>query len=95
MTKEEELQRMRDSRKWPRFPLLPLTRGNKVELDCEVGILLATQRPNGSGLVTTDPAAKVYLANMYRINTMKELLDSPALEYSSLEEMYDDGWRGD
>lgn len=88
--KDEEVRCIKDITMWPRWPLLPVKRyveGGELE----VGFLCATAAP---------PPAIIYMANIFALphaTTWRELLDAipERQEYSSIEEMVNDGWSGD
>ena len=64
---------------WPNWPVLPLKQADKV------GVLV-----DGRG----NPL-KIYLINMYEVQSQQQLDRVPFVEYESVKDMLADGWKVD
>jgi hypothetical protein len=65
---------------WPQWPALPIKRGS------ETGILLAVDEKRNT----------VFLINLFSMAMgQAKLEDAEQIEYHSLEEIFNDGWRVD
>lgn len=87
--KTEDLKLMKDPQSWRRWPILPVKKLVENGERPKIGFLLAIGKPI------------VYLKNMYDlkdlgITTVKEIMEKvESKEYSSFDDIVDDGWTVD
>jgi hypothetical protein len=78
---------------WPCFPVLPVKR-NQADGQIEIGVIYWWHSQN----IEDGGEVRVYLTNMFNFQTSP---DRPAAtqyefkDYKTLDEFFDDGWRGD
>lgn len=85
---------------WPHFPILPVKRDGAGQFP-DVGLMPWRYVPEGRE--ETSGPWRVYLANLMEIALGTEgpttwadaLVDVPYVEYATLDEFFDAGWRGD
>lgn len=82
---------MRSPKLWGLWPFLPLVRRCRGEMP-EQGILYDAARDSEHMRLTST----VFIGNVFMLpQTLKQFLELPKLEFASLEEIVDAGWRVD
>lgn len=82
----EDLAMLKKPAQWPMWPMLPLKRRSKI-----IGEL-----PDSGVLLDLRNAIRVYLENIYSLKTSdKTIAETPFKEYTSFDELLDDGWEID
>lgn len=76
---------------WPAWPCLPLKRRNNSLEDKNLGFLLATEEHRRA--VEGCGKLRVYHGYIFSLpKTQKQWEDLPRTEYTTVEELLDDGW---